>query len=259
MTFKATLGLVSGLIVLTPVLGLGGCATPAPPTAAAPPSGHNSRDSIDWAGTYKGTLPCADCEGIETIVRLNADGTYSTSSRYLGRDAPPTTGQGSFTWDDTGGIVRLSGNSPTSFRVGEGRLIQLAQDGSRIEGPLADRYVLAKVQSGILERRWKLVELNGQPVPPVSREAFLVLRADGTANGSGGCNNFTGGYTLDERLLRISFGHLASTMMMCPVGMDVEQAFQQVLSTADNFSLNGNQLSLNRARMAPLARFEAVP
>ena len=40
--------------------------------------------------------------------------------------------------------------------------------------------------------------------------------------------------------------------------MDVENAFQEVLRTADNYSLGGDRLTLSRARMAPLARFEAV-
>jgi len=40
--------------------------------------------------------------------------------------------------------------------------------------------------------------------------------------------------------------------------MDVEQAFYEVLSNADNYSLTGDHLTLNRARMAPLARFKAA-
>ena len=40
--------------------------------------------------------------------------------------------------------------------------------------------------------------------------------------------------------------------------MDVENAFHEALRTADNYSLDGDRLTLNRARMAPLARFEAV-
>jgi hypothetical protein len=40
--------------------------------------------------------------------------------------------------------------------------------------------------------------------------------------------------------------------------MDVEEAFHEVLRAVDNYSLDGKRLTLNRARMAPLARFEAV-
>ena len=27
--------------------------------------GDNSQNALDWAGTYKGILPCADCEGMK--------------------------------------------------------------------------------------------------------------------------------------------------------------------------------------------------
>jgi len=40
--------------------------------------------------------------------------------------------------------------------------------------------------------------------------------------------------------------------------METEREFLQVLETADSYFLKGDTLMLNRARMAPLARFENV-
>jgi heat shock protein HslJ len=40
--------------------------------------------------------------------------------------------------------------------------------------------------------------------------------------------------------------------------MEIENGLNKALVTADNYSLNGDNLSLNKARMAPLARFKAV-
>jgi heat shock protein HslJ len=40
--------------------------------------------------------------------------------------------------------------------------------------------------------------------------------------------------------------------------METEQEFAKMLEKVDNYSLNGNQMTLNKARMAPLARFEAI-
>jgi heat shock protein HslJ len=111
---------------------------------------------------------------------------------------------------------------------------------------------------GIAGKYWKLVELNGKPVPSLEREPHMILKADGKVNGFGGCNAFTGTYTLDAPASRISFGQIASTMMACMTGMDMEQAFHEVLRHADSYTLDGDRLALNRARMAPLARFEAV-
>jgi heat shock protein HslJ len=49
---------------------------------------------------------------------------------------------------------------------------------------------------------------------------------------------------------------MATTMMACP-DMATEKQFMEVLNIADNFSLNGNTMTLNKARMAPLAVFKA--
>jgi len=46
----------------------------------------NSLTSLDWPGIYRGVLPCADCEGIETEIKINADLTYVISSTYLGKN-----------------------------------------------------------------------------------------------------------------------------------------------------------------------------
>lgn len=238
-----------------------GCAQPSPPPAAEakPDTAHTSQNALDWAGVYRGVLPCADCSGIEMVIVLRADGSYAAYSKYLGEgDGAINSRDGRFTWSAAGNSITLSDD--TKFLVGEGHLTRLALDGSRITGPLAEHYVLAKVPAdSVTDRYWKLVELNGRPVPKLAREPYFILRAaEGRVTGFGGCNNFTGAFKLDAAAARISFSQIASTQMACLSGMEVEQAFHEVLNTADNYSLAGFHLTLNRARMAPLARFEAV-
>ena len=256
---------LAGAIALAIAVSMSGCAPMEEPAEVADPA-HNSRNSLAWAGTYRGVLPCADCPGIETTVTLRADGTYSARSRYLGEDGPTTASEGRFTWSDDGGTVSLTGEEPARYRVGENRLIRLNLDGSAIEGALAENYVLTKVDgtsengaaaTPLVGTHWTLVELRGQPVAELEREPYLILGADGRASGFGGCNSFGGGYTLDEERLRISFGQMVSTLKACPTGMDVERTLHDVLAQVDNYSLAGDRLSLNRARMAPLAVFEA--
>jgi uncharacterized lipoprotein NlpE involved in copper resistance len=102
--------------------------------------------SIDYAGSYKGIVPCADCEGIETLVELKADKTYKITLKYLGKgDEKPATAAGKWSWK-TGNIIQLEGENfgPDQYFVSEGRIIQLDLSGERITGALADRYVLAK-------------------------------------------------------------------------------------------------------------------
>jgi heat shock protein HslJ len=124
-------------------------------------------------------------------------------------------------------------------------------------------YLLQKIEgdvakSGITNRYWKLVELNGNPVtyPEFSKEAFILMSADGTLSGNLGCNYFFGSFTVQEGN-RISLLPLGNTSMMC-MDMTIEDEMKRVLQNADNYNLTEKQLVLNRARMAPLARFEAV-
>lgn len=112
------------------------------------PIGDNSQTSLDWAGTYFNTLPCASCEGIETWVTLNQDGTFELKTNYLGlNDAREEIFTGKFTWDPTGSMVQLEGligDAPGKYKVGENRIWHLDTTGNIIEGELAERYILTK-------------------------------------------------------------------------------------------------------------------
>lgn len=107
---------------------------------------HNAKTSLDWNGTYQGVVPCADCEGIETSLTLNEDNTYILTKTYLGKDGEAFKEEGSFSWDQTGGVVILEGltDTPNQFFVAENQIIMLDMNGERIDGDLADMYVLKK-------------------------------------------------------------------------------------------------------------------
>jgi len=113
--------------------------------------------------------------------------------------------------------------------------------------------------SQITDRKWKLVELYGNPVPDQVNGKMPFLQLHTTENrysGSGGCNGIGGNFSLEGNG-RIRFSAGMSTKMACP-DMEVENQLTKVLSMADNYSLSGEDLSLNKAKMSPLARFKAV-
>lgn len=249
------------LLIAMSVLALlaGGCAQSPSPIVSNPDMAHTSQNALDWAGVYRGVLPCADCAGLEMAIVLRQEGRFTELSRYLGRgDGELASREGTFTWNAAGNTISLDGRE--QYFVGEGHLVRLAQDGSRITGPLAERFVLARMpDGGVVNRYWKLVELNGRPLPNLKRSPWFILRPeDGRLNGFGGCNNFSGSVKLDEIASRIRFSQIATTSMACIEGMKEEAALHNVLRGTDNYSLSGDTLTLNRARMAPLARFKAV-
>ena len=108
---------------------------------------HNSENSLDWAGIYEGTTPCADCEGIKTVLELRDDKTYALSQTYLGKPEAENefTKTGNFVWDETGSKVLLkSENDTLQYKVGENQLWMLDKSGNVITGDLADLYILKK-------------------------------------------------------------------------------------------------------------------
>lgn len=248
-------------------VSVGGCSWER--TRSGAPTGDSSAASLDWEGLYRGVVPCADCEGIETTIVLQRQGSYRLSASYMGKSLAPFEQQGRFAWDPAGGIVILDGlrDRPNRYLVGENHLVQLDMEGRRITGPLADRYRLAKVEEvkaaqvvALTETTWKLVELFGTPVKEAAqgKAPFIFLRSrENRFQGFGGCNTFGGSYELKEGN-RIRFFGIAATLMACP-DPATETELLKALNEADNYALKGDSLSLNRARMAPLARFEAAP
>ena len=107
--------------------------------------------------------------------------------------------------------------------------------------------------------KWRLIELDGKPVAEKinGKEPFLELQeVDKRYAASGGCNGIGGQFTFSKNG-RIQFSQGMSTMMACE-NMEVETQLKNALIATDNYTINGNTLSLNKARMAPLARFQAV-
>jgi uncharacterized lipoprotein NlpE involved in copper resistance len=123
--------------ILTTLLLLvffGGCA--------AYDTHHNARNSLDYEGVYVGTIPCADCEGIRTVIRILPNQYYEKEQVYLGKSFDTYASKGSFKWHPNGSIVWFDDGS--SFFIGENHLLMLDSNDNKIEGPLKDRYKLEK-------------------------------------------------------------------------------------------------------------------
>lgn len=100
---------------------------------------------IDWQGTYRGVIPCASCEGIETIIVLKSDTTYEKSERYLGEKAQIFIQKGKFEYiENESKIILNDENTKQFYLLLQDALIMLDPDGNRNTGELADDYILQK-------------------------------------------------------------------------------------------------------------------
>jgi uncharacterized lipoprotein NlpE involved in copper resistance len=107
---------------------------------------HNAQNSLDWMGTYEGTLPCADCEGIKTIIELNQNCSFTTREEYLNKPGNIVAQSGRFEWDKSGMVITLiiEGEANNKYKVVENALIHLDMEGNEIKGSMAHLYRLGK-------------------------------------------------------------------------------------------------------------------
>lgn len=111
--------------------------------------------------------------------------------------------------------------------------------------------------SAVTGKKWQLIEINGQAVADQINGKMPYLQLDEKSySASGGCNGIGGDLTLSNNG-RIKFAQGMSTMMACP-DMSIEQALSKNLIAADNYTVKDGILSLNKAKMAPLAKFKLV-
>lgn len=246
------------ITVLLAILFLSACK---PQNAATKiTTADNSMNSLDWQGTYTGIMPCADCEGISTAITLKKDLTFVLRTKYLGKSDSVYESTGTFAWNKEGNKITLSGSEPTVYFVGENTLSQMDKSGNQIVGATTGKYILQKSMAVITEKYWKLTELMGKPIimnETMAKEPHIIFHtADNRVNGNSSCNSFMGSYELKEGN-RITLSKLAGTMMACP-DMSIESEFLKILEMADNYYVTEDTLILNKAKMAPLARFTAV-
>ena len=227
----------------------------------SPAGNHTSQDSLDWPGSYSGVLPCANCEGIETELTLASNMTYVLTTRYLGRnDSKADTVKGKFSWQ--GNKLKLEGirenERPSLYKAEENKVRQLDMQGKEITGDLAKRYVLAKNGNKEIEdKSWRLIELNGKPVTGTPERNYLIFHSkENRIEAKANCNMMRFRYTIKNRTqLKIEQGAIM-TRMACIDNQ--EQEFLETIVRADNITTDGVNLSLNKGRMAPLARFELM-
>lgn len=225
----------------------------------------NSFNSLDWEGTYTGTLPCEDCDGKQTTIVLNKDLSYSVEIKHITKSAKLFPQEGTFEWNKEGNKITLKriDNIPNKYLVGENALIPLDTNGERNK----NKAVLKKEGANnapttnlpITETRWIVKELMGKQVEvnaDKSKPFFIQLRAsDNRVVAFAGCNSIAGPYEITE-YNRLKFGNLMSTMMAC-ANMETEAALSKVLDETNSYKISGKRLQLLSESAKPLATFVA--
>ena len=114
--------------------------------------------------------------------------------------------------------------------------------------------------ASLVNTRWRLVEIDGQPVTVAEgrREPWLQLSADGNrARGFGGCNHLSGRFEQGSDGFMLK--RLASTRTACPgVAGQQEARYVEALRTIASRRVAGDALKLSDAQGRVRLRFEAL-
>jgi len=214
--------------------------------------------TVELTGIYSGTLPCADCPGIQTRIELQPEGIYTMQTMYIDRSEEVFTQSGKFEWDASKSIITFDNDFVRQCLLEDNTLFVLV-DGEKHTGEIADSYILVKVDMALVEKYWKLVELYGNPVVANDSnrgEAHIIFKIEGNRfNGNAGCNRILGSYQIKEDG-KIVFSQAIATRMMC-LNMDIEDKFLQILDTADSYAIQDDTLVISKENDS-LARFVVV-
>ena len=108
---------------------------------------QNLSKEFSCSGTYEGTLPCASCPGIETIITLYEDKTYNRIEEYLDEENSPFIDTGKYDINLKDSVITLfdkSQNKDQSFKWMGNELRHVDNNGNDIFGSLRENYILKR-------------------------------------------------------------------------------------------------------------------
>jgi putative lipoprotein len=124
--------------------------------------------------------------------------------------------------------------------------------------PKTQSQVNMKPDAPLDNTRWKMVKITGmQNFPQLEKDAFIQFdKANNRFRGNAGCNNFSGGYTLEGAKLKL--GPAAITKMFCAgEGMKVEDLFTKMMAAIDGYEIKGDHMKL-KIGSEVVAEFDAL-
>ncbi|MCF6130040.1 copper resistance protein NlpE N-terminal domain-containing protein [Flavobacterium sp. AS60] len=259
---------------------------------------HNAKNSLDYIGIYKGILPCADCQGLDTEIAINENGTFCIKTKYEGKGDKIFELKGNFIWNKAGNIIVLTDvkNAPNQYLVGENKLTQLDISGKKITGDLASEYILAKQPTDtatietaeekkhatvnlnnkmeattvikkvnpavgkytLAETKWKLVVLNQKVVTQNGNKPYFIK----LNSKDGRFTAYAGCNSMMGNYVMPSAYTLSfsevAATKMACPNMTLETQFFALLEKTNSYLLDNETLTFFGKRKAPLARFEAI-
>lgn len=128
-------------IALIAVAALVGCINNQKRTVAKDKLENLELLSANVVGVYGGSLPCVDCDAINTLLELHRDHSYTLTYIYEGKSNDSFVKEGK--WEVDKNKLVLDGVD-YKYKISSEMLVQLDLSGNEITGDLAESYQLAR-------------------------------------------------------------------------------------------------------------------
>lgn len=127
----------------------------------------NGNSEAGYSGTYHAIMPAADCPGINTILRLDTNGTYIIDRVYIDRSNSAYQEKGKYTVSGDRLTLISDENDTTLLKAVDGLLKWLDRQGNEITGDLADGYRLRRACGIIMPDGTSGAALTGEWIEPI--------------------------------------------------------------------------------------------
>lgn len=211
-------------------------------------------------GTFKGTLPCADCSGLVTELTLvrsepySGDGTYILKQTYVDK-GPPIESKGDWTTlrgtqdNPDATVYQLDPGKPSTSQyflvVSPNEIKMLDKNRNTINSSF--NYVLSRATTAsneLEDTSWVWTETDdgdGRTTKPKKPGSFVVLfEPKGKLSVQTDCNSYFGTYTVSDENITIDAS--GSTLMYCEGSQENE--FISQLNQAQRYTFKGEELIL---------------
>ncbi len=144
----------------------------------------NGNAISDISGTsWKGTIPCADCEGIAVQLTFNPDKRFRQTYVYLGKNVSPFVDSGNWAVEKND-MIRLTGNNghKSYLRMAGNRLQMLDANKKTIDSPLKEMYFLSRMEGEENPAIYNEKMLSGTDFTASGNEPFWGLDIDFETN-----------------------------------------------------------------------------
>ncbi len=215
-------------------------------------------ENLDFAGVYKGSVPCADCTRIETALTLNKDKTFVYSTVYKDKVDGAFTHKGTYEIKDSIVTIQLD-NAPFHFLVGDNKMTLLGKSLTPNSGKLAPYYELKKQTKFAYAGKYATLSKSAEEYKQMleitadQKNTYLVNFSASKVKDRANCN-FSGVGTLKNDTLWVNIANEKDKeilMYIVPshdnLGVDVftknfEERFQMMFYCKGGSSLAGRYL-----------------